>query len=101
MLSFEAGWLVQMLMGIYGLAATLSAEGHFHNAVLLWAAAESAHSALGNPRRPLRYDDYLTFIDKARTSIEPANASKAEAQGREMALEPAVQYALEICVSSS
>jgi predicted ATPase/DNA-binding XRE family transcriptional regulator/predicted negative regulator of RcsB-dependent stress response len=101
MLSFEAGWLVQMLMGIYGLAATLGAEGHFHNAITLWAAAESAHSALGNPRRPLRYDDYLTFIDKARTSLKPADASKAEAQGRAMALEPAVQYALEICVSSS
>jgi predicted ATPase/DNA-binding XRE family transcriptional regulator len=100
-LSFEAGREIRMMQALYGLAATLGSEGHFHNAITLWAAAESAHSALGNPRRPLRYDDYLTFIDKARTSIEPADASKAEAQGRAMALEPAVQYALEICVSSS
>jgi predicted ATPase/transcriptional regulator with XRE-family HTH domain len=95
-LSLESGRQMRMMHTLYGLAAVLAAKGQYQHAVVLWAAAESAHSALGNPRRPFRYDDYQTFIGKARNQLGPAVMSQAKAHGQAMALESAVQYALGI-----
>jgi hypothetical protein len=95
MLSLEGGYQVRMMLALAGLAAVYAANGQNYQAVAVWEAAEAARASLGHPRPPFRYDDYLAMIETAREQLGPA-ADDATAQGRKMALESAVQYALNI-----
>ncbi len=77
-----------------GLAAVSQAGGLPDRAARLFGAAETLREAIGSPLPPAVCTDYDRDVASARAALEAEAFARAWAEGRAMALEQAVEYAL-------
>ena len=73
-----------------GVAAMRKDAAH---AARLWGASEVLREALGTPR-PTADRRYGRYLEATRAQLDDESYARAEAEGREMTLEQAVEYAL-------
>jgi non-specific serine/threonine protein kinase len=76
------------------LACLAAAQGRSRRAARLWGAAESLRETLGTSLGPLEQTQYAPFIDAAQTQLGTVQWAVVLAEGRAMALDPAIAYAL-------
>jgi predicted ATPase/DNA-binding SARP family transcriptional activator/Tfp pilus assembly protein PilF len=90
----EGGEKPNILSCFEGLAAVLRAQGQLRRAVILCAAAQTLHEALGLPRAPGESADYERELTAARSELDEETFTAAWAKGQAMTLEQALEYAL-------
>ena len=84
-----------------GFAALAAACGQPHRAFRLAGAAAALHAAAGVPPTPVEQITLCRWLDVARAALDPAAAAASFDEGRSMALEDALAYALaEVPVAS-
>jgi non-specific serine/threonine protein kinase len=93
-LSCELGDKRVISIGLDGLAAALSATGQAAPAARLFAAAASLRGATGASLEPGEQADLDRHVAATRAALGEQAFAAASSDGREMAVEQAVQYAL-------
>ncbi len=78
-----------------GLAAIASAQGNASRAAVLFGAAEALREATGIPLPPFIRDGYEHCVSVAKAALDSATFADLWTRGRTLALEPAIEYALE------
>ncbi len=76
------------------LAWSEAIQGLASRAARLFGAAEALREQIGIPLQPIERDDYERAVGAARTQLDEAAFSAAWAEGRALALEQAIEYAL-------
>lgn len=80
--------------GLEGLAGVVGGQGYHEQAARLFGAAEALRNTLGLHRPPLDQAEFERRVAFTRTALRPAGFAAAWAQGAEMILEQAIEYAL-------
>jgi len=82
------------LYGLEGLAGVACVQGQYKRAVQLFAAAEALREAAGVPLRLSERADHDRDVAAARSGLGEATFGAAWAEGREMTLAQAIEYAV-------
>ena len=82
--------------GLQGLAGVAALRGEAARAARLWGAAEALREAIGYPASPFdrSHPDYEGLLAPARSRLGEAAWEAAQAEGRMMTPEEAIEYAL-------
>jgi hypothetical protein len=101
---FEEGLLIRRELGdrrgialsLAGLAATVAALGNHLRAARIWGASERLRGEIGSPLPPNERPRYGRRVAMARVALGDAAAfDRAWQEGRALALEQAIELALE------
>ncbi len=95
-----AGWLelgnrTALAHDLESLAIIAAAQGRPHRAATLFGAADALRQATQSSMTGMERAEYTQALTHARTQVDESEWSAAWAEGRAMALEQAVAYALE------
>ena len=92
---WELGSKRSIGFSLEGLAGLAVAQGEAERAARLWGAAKGLREMIGSPLPPSEHARYERTVAAARSQLSEAAFEVAWAEGRVMALEKAVTYALE------
>jgi predicted ATPase/class 3 adenylate cyclase len=91
----EIGAKVSAPENLLGLACVAAARGEAERAARLFGASEALPEAMGAPLEPGERAFQEPYLAAARSQLDETSWQEAWAQGRAMALEEAIAYALE------
>jgi predicted ATPase/DNA-binding SARP family transcriptional activator/DNA-binding CsgD family transcriptional regulator len=85
-----------LVYGLLGMAGVATLQRRFARASMLWGASEALREVFGLPLTPLvrNYYDYDGYLATVRAELGEAAFEAAWSEGRNMASEEAVEYAL-------
>ena len=83
-------------MALEGMAGLGAARGLFSRAALLFGAAESLRRAVGLPLPPSAQATYERDVNVARAGLGEKEFERVRHEGREMTLDAAISYALDL-----
>lgn len=81
-----------------GFAAIAAAQQQSERAVRLWGAAEAIRVAINVPLAPNLRDEYEGSLVRIQAELDEQTFAVAWAEGRAMALDEVISYALAICL---
>jgi tetratricopeptide (TPR) repeat protein len=89
----DLGYSMGIAYSLELLASSAAAQAQAERAVRLWAAADALREAIAAPRLPysLRFEPYIA---SAHAQLDEESCEHAQAEGREMTVEQAIEYAL-------
>ena len=90
----EMGDKINMVCNLSGLAAVVARTADLPRAARLAAAAESLRLSVGVAREPVEARIYEHALDSARAGLSDSAFQAAWAEGEQMSLNEAVDYAL-------
>ena len=93
-MTLPGSWRMYYFEVLDSFAMLASAANDTIRSALLWGVADSLWSTNATPRRATSQWEFAPYIAKARAALGDKAYEVAYAEGREMTLEAAVEYAL-------
>jgi len=94
--SLKTGMQLDALIELQGMIYALSGQGRYMKALRLLGVVNAKYDEFGNSLPPVKFwmDWFEEFVNRAREAVREEQAEQYEQEGRQMAFENAVQYAL-------